>query len=88
VSEAGVPATFNAFITDDFGLEAKVRYEVISAVTGRYVTSSPTTTARFNEDVAIAWSPAFAAAGLYDLTVEVIDEAGNTGRAKTRILVV
>jgi len=88
ISEAGVPASFSVQSSDDFGIEAKVRYEVRSAATGQYVTSSPVISARFCDDVQLSWLPAIGAAGLYDLTVEVTDEAGNTGRAVARVLVV
>lgn len=88
VGGAEVPASLVVELYDDFGINGRVRYEVTSAVTGHYVTSSQPMTVPFGDRVNLSWQPALGTTGLYDLTVEVTDEAGNTARATRRVVVV
>jgi hypothetical protein len=88
VSAAGLGASISVLAKDDFGINGKLKYEVKSAVTGQFVASSPFKTFKFGEEVQLVWSPSIGTAGIYELTVSVLDEAGNTGKASARVLVV
>lgn len=87
IPELNVPASVVVRITDDFGVTAKVSYEIRSAVDDRVVTASVPVTAAFGDPTTVTWRPELGDAGLYYMTINVVDEAGNTGRASIEVLV-